>query len=443
MDAGAPSRFDGAMTQARLFAIAAPAMIANLTTPLLGIVGTAVIGRLGEAHLIGAVAMSALVFDCIFWLFGFLRMGTVALTAQALGAREAVEWRAVLVRALLIGVAAGLALIVFRRPIARAVYALMGGSAAVTQAAETYFFVRVWSAPFALASYAVLGWLVGLARAGTALLLQVTVNLVNMAATVAFVLGLGMGVAGAALGSVVAEIAGLAGGLAIALRLAGGFRFDRRVVLDRARLTRMLAVNRDIMIRTAALIAAFAFFTARGARSGDVTLAANSVLHNFTLIGSFFLDGFATAAQQLCGQAMGARDRDGFARAARMVILWGLGFGAATSAVFLTGGGALIDAMTTSPEVRAAARQFLLLAALAPPAGALAYGFDGIYVGATWARDMRNLMFVALALYFITWWALQPFGNGGLWGALLVFLLARGLLQAARYPALLRATFRP
>jgi multidrug resistance protein, MATE family len=443
MDAGAPSHLDrSAMTQARLFAIAAPAMLANLTTPLLGIVGTAVIGRLGEAHLIGAVAMSAVVFDCIFWLFGFLRMGTVALTAQALGARDGTEWRAVLVRALLIAVVAGVVLIVFQVPLARAVYALMGGSAAVTDAAATYFFVRVWSAPFALASYAVLGWLVGLARAGTALLLQIAVNLLNMAATVVFVLGLGMGVAGAALGCVIAEIVGLLGGLAIALRLARGLTLDRSVVLDRARLTRMLNVNRDILIRTAALIVAFAFFTAQSARAGDITLAANSVLHNFTLIGSFFLDGFATAAQQLCGQAVGARDRDGFERAARMVILWGLGFGIATSAVFLAGGGVLIDAMTTNPEVRAAARQFLLLAALAPPAGALAYGFDGIYVGATWARDMRNLMLVALALYFVTWWALRPFGNAGLWWALLVLLIARGLLQAMRYPALVHATFR-
>jgi len=205
---------------------------------------------------------------------------------------------------------------------------------------------------------------------------------------------------------------------------------------------RMLAVNRDIMIRTMALIAAFAFFTAQGARSGDTLLAANAVLHNFIMIGSFFLDGFATAAQQLCGQATGARDRLAFSRAVRLILAWGSGFGVATTLLFLAAGDPLIDAMTSSPEVREAARHFMLFAALAPAAGVLAYAYDGIYIGATWARDMRNLMVAALAIYFAAWWALSTLGNAGLWWALLIFLLARGLLQGARYPALVRTTFK-
>ena len=195
------------------------------------------------------------------------------------------------------------------------------------------------------------------------------------------------------------------------------------------------------MIRTAALITAFFFFTAQGARAGDTLLAANAVLHNFTLIGAFFLDGFATAAEQLCGHSVGARDRVAFSRAVRLVIGWAFGFGLATAAVFMLGGSALIDLMTASPEVRETARQYLLLAALAPAAGVLAFAYDGIYIGATWARDMRNLMIAALAIYFVTWWTLQPFGNAGLWIALLTFLAARGLLQAARYPALVRRAF--
>jgi MATE family multidrug resistance protein len=431
------------VTHARVFAIAGPAMLANLTTPLLGIVGTAVIGRLGEAHLLGAVAMSALVFDCIFWVFGFLRMGTVALTAQALGAGDTVEQRAVLARALLIAAAIGFALIALQAPLAAVTYALMGGSAAVTEAAQAYFFVRIWSAPFALASYAVLGWLVGLARTGLALVLQIAINVINMAATAWLVLYAGHGVEGAALGSVIAEVAGFVASLAVALvLLRGRAGFGWHNVLDRARLVRMLAINRDIMIRTFALIAAFAFFTAQGARAGDTLLAANAVLHNFTLIGSFFLDGFATAAQQLCGQATGARDRVAFDRSVRLILCWGFGFGVATTLLFLAGGNALIDVMTASPEVRGAARDFMILAALAPVAGVLAYAYDGIYIGATWARDMRNLMVAALAIYFAAWWALAPFGNNGLWWALLIFLLARGLLQGLRYPALLRGTFR-
>jgi MATE family multidrug resistance protein len=193
----------------------------------------------------------------------------------------------------------------------------------------------------------------------------------------------------------------------------------------------MLAVNRDIMIRTMALIAAFAFFTAQSARSGDTLLTANAVLHNFTMIGSFFLDGFATAAQQLCGRATGARDRTAFSRAVRLILAWGSGFGVASTLLFLLAGDPLIDAMTSSPDVREAARHFMLFAALAPAAGVLAYAYDGIFIGATWARDMRNLMVVALAIYFAAWWALSALGNAGLWWALLIFLAARGLLQGA------------
>src|SRR5262245_8478568 len=283
------------VTNARVFAIAGPAMLANLTTPLLGIVGTAAIGRLGVASLLGGVAMAALVFDSLYWLFAFLRMGTVALTAQALGAGDAVERRAVLVRALLLAVIIGLALIILQMPLAAAIFRVLGGSDAVRAAAETYFFVRIWSAPCALANFAVLGWLVGIARAGTALALQGAINLVRIPLTVLLVLVLDYGVAGAAIASVLAEIVGLALGLGLAWHFAGGTVATENV-LRRDRLVRMLAINRDIMIRTAALITAFAFFTAQGARAGDVALAANAVLHNFILIGSFFLDGLATAA---------------------------------------------------------------------------------------------------------------------------------------------------
>lgn len=429
-----------AITNARVFAIAGPAMLANLTTPLLGIVGTAAIGRLGEAYLLGGVAMAALVFDSLYWLFAFLRMGTVALTAQALGAGDAGEQRAVLARALFLAAFIGLLLIALQVPLAAAIFRLLGGSDAVRTAAETYFFVRIWSAPCALANFAVLGWLVGIARAGTALALQVAINVVNIALTVLLVLVLDYGIAGAAIAAVLAEITGLALGLGIALALAGG-AIETAIVLRRDKLVRMLAINRDIMIRTAALIAAFTFFTAQGARAGDVALAANAVLHNFILIGSFFLDGLATAAEQLCGRAVGARDRAGFVQATRRVLGWGFLFGAAASVLFLFVGTMLIDVITTSAEVRQAARQFMLFAALAPVMGVAAYTFDGIYIGATWARDMRNLMLVALALYLATWWALQSHGNTGLWIALLVFLAARGLLQAMRYPRLAKISF--
>lgn len=417
-------------------------MLTNVTTPLLGVVATAAIGRLGEAALLGGVAMAAVAFDCLFWLFGFLRMGTVAFTAQALGAGDAVEQRAVLARALMIAGALGLGIIILQVPLARVIFDSMGGSAEVTAAARQYFFVRAWSAPFALGNYVMLGWLIGLARVRTALALQIAINLINMTVVVVLVLGLDLGITGAALASVIAEVSGIAAGLAVAWRILGR-RLDlpAGTLFDRARMTRMLVVNRDIMIRTAALIAAFVFFIARGARAGDVTLAANAVLHNFTLVGAFFLDGIATAAEQLCGRAYGARDREGFGQAVRLVLVWGFAFGLAATALFAATGDHIIDLMTASPEVRETARRFLWLAALAPVCGVMAFCFDGVYIGATWARDMRNLMLAALATYFAAWWLLRPLDNAGLWIALLLFFIARGVYQAARYPALARAPY--
>jgi len=430
------------VTTTRVFTIAGPAMVANLTTPLLGIVSTAAIGRLGEASLLGGVAMASVAFDCVFWLFGFLRMGTVAFTAQALGAQDRVEIRAVLARSLMLACAIGLTLVALHRPLGLLILGLMGGSEAVTAAATRYFSIRVWSAPFALTNYALLGWFVGQARMRTALTLQVAINFVNIVATVALVIFLDYGIAGAASAAVIAEAVGTAYGF-IAARplLKGGFRAILPITFNREKLLHLMAVNRDIMIRTASLIAAFFFFTAQGARSGEVTLAANAVLYNFMMIGGFFLDGLANAAEQLCGRSFGARDATGFRNAARLVSSWAFGFGVSLTIAFLVFGSPLIDLMTASAEVRATAREFLVYAALAPTCGVMAYCFDGIYVGAAWARDMRNLMIAAIATYLIAWYLLQPFGNAGLWIALLIFLTSRGLYQAARFPALARSSF--
>jgi MATE family multidrug resistance protein len=431
------------VTHGRVLAIAVPMTLANATTPLLGVVATAAIGRLGQAHLLGAVAMASVVFDCLFWLFGFLRMGTVALTAQALGARDVAEERATLVRALLVAAVIGVALVVLQWPLAILVFRLLGASTEVTSAAEAYFYVRIWSGPFVLANLVLLGWLVGLARANTALALQVLVNVVNLAATVVLVLYLDFGVTGAAFAAVVAEAVGTLAGLVAAARIVGIKLPEATSLFDRTRLTRLFLVNRDILIRTAALIFAWGFFTAQGARSGDVILAANSVLHNLMLVGAFFLDGFASAAQQLCGRAVGAHDAGSFRRSVSLTLGWGFGFGVATTLLTIALGPWLIDLMTASADVRLVAREYLLYAALSSVIGVFAFAYDGIYVGATWTRDMRNLMIVSLAIYLVAWWLMQPLGNTGLWISILVYFGARGALQAARYPALARATFKP
>jgi len=288
----------------------------------------------------------------------------------------------------------------------------------------------------------VLGWLIGLARARLALAVQIVINVVGMAATVLLVLTFKTGIAGAAIAAILAEAVGLVLGLLIAQRLAGGtLAVPRTALLDRAALGRMFDVNRDIMIRTAALIAAFLFFTAQGARAGDITLAANAVLNNFLLVSAFFLDGLANAAEQLCGQAVGARDRRAFLGATQLVVTWGSGFALLVAALFALFGPILIDAMTSSDEVRTAARNYLPFVALSPLLSVFAFAFDGVYIGATWARDMRNLMLASLAIFLTAWFALRSFDNYGLWAAQLAHYAARGGLQALRYPALLRATF--
>lgn len=416
-------------------------MVANLTTPLIGIVSTTAIGRLGDATLLGGVAMASVLFDCMFWLFAFLRMSTVAFTAQSLGAGETSELRAILVRGFIVAALIGTALIVLQTPLATVLLGAMGGSEGVTRAAKTYFTIRIWSAPLALGNYVVLGWLIGQARAKLALGTQISINLINMAATMLLVLVFDFGIAGAAIAAVIAEAAGLLLGVVIARRLQGQLAVPRATLFDRAKLMRMLAVNRDIMIRTASLITAFLFFTAQGARAGDITLAANAVLNNFLLISAFFLDGLANAAEQLCGRAYGARDRNAFAGAVRLVLIWGFGFAIAVAASFALFGASFIDTMTASAEVRRIARDYLPFVVVAPLLGVFAFAYDGVYIGATWARDMRNLMVLSLLVFLTAWFALRSFGNAGLWGALLAHYAARGGLEALRYPALLRKSF--
>ena len=427
-----------------MFAIAGPAMVANLTTPLIGVVSTIAIGRLGDATLLGGVAITSVVFDCLFWLFSFLRTGTVAFTAQALGADETEEIRALLVRGLAIAALIGLGLIILQIPLGVILLDAMGGSAGVTRAARAYFAIRIWSAPIVLANFVVLGWLIGQARAGLALVIQIVINVVNMAATLALVTGMNAGIEGAAVAAVIAETVGLVLGVAVARTIMHQpLNVPRVVLLDRAKLWRMLSVNRDIMIRTAALIAALLFFTAQGARAGDVVLAANAVLNNFLLISAFFLDGLANAAQQLCGQAYGARDRTSFSDAVRLVLSWGFGFAVAVAIVFALFGPALIHIMTANDNVQQTAQEYLWFVVVSPLPAVFAFGYDGIFIGATWAREMRNLMILSLLCFLATWFALRGLGNTGLWIAMLVLYASRGGLQALRYPANLRASFAP
>ena len=429
------------ISHAAVIRLALPMTLAHMSTPLLGFADAAVIGRLGQPALLGAIAAAAVIFDFVFWALGFLRLGTAGMTAQAVGAGDRDEERLTLLRSLVLALALAVLVVALQKPIAWIAFAALDATPAVTAAARAYYDIRIWSAPFALVNYAVLGAVIGRGRTDLGLALQVLINLTNIALNVGLVTLFGLGVRGSALGTLTAEALGTGAGLAVLWHLHGRFPVDLGRLLDRAALGRMMGVNRDIMIRSASLIFAFAFFTAQGARGGDVVLAANAVLMNLFLISAFFLDGFATAAEQMCGQSVGAGDGAGFRRAVALTGLWCVAFSAAVSLLAFLGGGAFIDLVSTSPAVRAAARADLVSAALTPVCGAMAFEFDGVFIGATWTRDMRNLMLAALAVYLALFFALRPFGNAGLWLALLGFLVARGALQGWRYAALAGATF--
>jgi MATE family multidrug resistance protein len=425
----APSVRPFEVTHRGVLAIALPMTLAYLSTPLLGAVNTAVIGRLGDAALLGGLAIGAIIFDVVFTTFNFLRSGTTGFTAQAYGARDGSELEAVFWRALVFALVAGLIVVVLHDGILTAMFAFMGGSEAVREATATYYKIRVLATPLALANYVILGWLIGRGRALLALVIQSVLKGINIVLSVALVSGLGYGVAGVAWAAFIAETTTAVLGIVVVLRLlkAAG-RPDKVRIFDLGAFRRMLSVNGDIMIRSFALLFAFAFFTSRSAAENDVVLAANQVLITFFFVGSFFLDGLATAAEQFAGRAIGARYRPAFERSLLLTVGWGYVVAILLSAILWFAGTAIVAAMTTNEEVRATALLYLPYAALTPLVGTLAFQIDGVFIGATWSRDMRNMMLLSVAVYLAAWWALAPIlGIAGLWVALLVFLGVRGL----------------
>ncbi len=426
------------ITHRRVIAIAAPIVVSNATVPLVGIVDTGVVGQLGAAAPIGAVGLGALVLSSIYWIFGFLRMGTTGLTSQAVGAHNRAEADALLTRSLLLGFAGGLAIILLQWPIFWLVFQTTGGSQEVETLARDYMGIRVLSAPAAIATYGITGWLIGHERTKGVLAIQLLTNGINMALSALFVLQFDWGVQGAAWASFIAEWGGLALGLWLcraAIRRRASRDWPR--VFDRARLLRMAAVNGDILLRTLMLEIIFVSFMFYGTHLGDVTLAANQVLLQFLLITAFALDGFAFAAETLVGSALGARRRSDLRRSALLTSGWGGVIVVTLSLVFALFGGAIIDLLTTAEDVRSEAVAHLGWMIAAPIIGCAAWMFDGIFIGATRTRDMRNMMAVSLVIYVIAALALVPLmGNHGLWAALLISFVARGITLGLLYPRL-------
>ena len=425
-----------AITHSRLLKIAAPIVLSNATVPLLGAVDTGVVGQLGQAAPIGAVGVGSVILISLYWIFGFLRMGTSGLAAQAHGAGDLPERGAILLRALLIGAAAGLAFILLQGPLFHVAFLIAPAGDEVEALSRDYLAIRIWGAPATIAAYALTGWLIAVERTRGVLLLQLWINGVNVGLDLWFVLGLGWGVSGVAAATLIAEWTGLALGLWLCRDgVLPVWRAAWARLPDRAALRVMLAVNRDIMIRSVLLQLSFTAFVFFGARLGDVTLAANQVLLQFLSITAYALDGFAFAAETLVGQAVGAKARADLRRAARLSMQWGVAGAALLALAFALAGPALIDLMTTAPDVRAEARAYLPWLVAAPLIGVFSWIYDGIFIGATLTAEMRRTMIQSVAIYALALALLMPaFGNHGLWASLMVLNAARGLTMARAAP---------
>lgn len=425
------------VTHRRVLGIALPIAVSNAAVPLLGAVDTAVVGRLGAVE-VGAVGLGAIVLAFIFGLFNFLRMSTTGLVAQATGAGDHAEAGAHLLRALVLGLGIGAALILGQVLIFRLAMGLSPASEAVEATARLYLGIRIWGVPATVAIYAITGWLIGVARTRAVLVLQLGMNLFNAGLSILFVLGFGWGVAGCATATLIAEYFGLGVGLWLARHaLARAWREARSAarLFARDRVARLVRVNGDIMLRSLLLQLSFASFIFLSAAEGDLQLAANQVLMQLIELTAFALDGFAFAAEALVGQAVGARRPDTVRRATLLSTQWGVAGALAMSVVFLLFGGALIDLLTTLPELREAARAYLPWVIAFPLVGILAWMLDGVFIGATLTGEMRKAMLVAAAGYAVCVAVSMPLiGNGGLWLSLLVLNALRGVMMARWYP---------
>lgn len=419
---------------ADVWKIALPASVAFITEPMVGIVDIAVIGRLGDAGLLGGVVLGALLFDIIFSLVYFLRIGTAGLTAQAIGARDKRDGLLHVTRAVLLGVGIGVVMIALASPILWLATTLLAPQGGAVAALADYFHVRILSAPFSLINYALLGWFYGRASAKTGMALQLLLHGIDIVSSIAFVYLLGWGAAGAAAGTVLGQVVAGSVGLMLLLRHYGGLRAVIGMIapgelLDAVAVRRMFGLSRDLMIRSAALMGAYAWFAAQGSRMGEVALSANAILLNLLMVIAYFLDGIAQAAEQLTGKAVGANWRPAFDQAYGLSMFWGLILTLTLGLAWYLSGPWVIGLMTTNAEVQAYALTYLPIAALCTVTFMPAFLYDGILVGTTLNTIMRNGMVISLVVFLVAALTLEPLiGNWGLWAAFHCWFVARGAI---------------
>lgn len=421
-----------------ILSIAVPAIVTNVTVPLLGLADMAIVGHMGNANYIGGIAVGAMVFNVICWLFGFLRMGTSGLTSQAFGRGSAREMLALLRQALAVGAGIGLAFVALQVPVRHAALMAMHPTEDTAAMAGRYFDICIYGVPATLSLYGLTGWYIGMQNTRTPMLVAVFQNVTNIVASLTFVYGLGMKIEGVAMGTVVAQYAGLAMGLWRLRDLTAPLRAaesdNTLLTSEVASLGRFFTVNRDIFLRTLFLVAVNFCFTAAGARQGTVILAVNTLLFQLFTLYSFVMDGFAYAGEALCGKYLGARDRLSFNASVGRLWRWCLGLTAIYTLVYLAGTMSFLRLMANNAQVATAARPYALWAAAIPLAGMGAFCWDGIYVGITATQGMLASTMAGACVFFLTWALLSPaLGNHALWLALILYLAVRGMVLGALF----------
>lgn len=426
----------------RILKIAVPAIVSNITVPLLGLVDVAIVGHLGSAAYIGAIAVGGMIFNVMYWLFGFLRMGTSGMTSQALGRRDLTEVVRLLVRSLGVALAVALLLILLQLPLRQLALSVMQPTPGVSRYAGLYFNILIWGAPAMLSLYAFTGWFIGMQNSRLPMVIAITQNVVNIAASLLFVFVLGMKVEGVALGTLVAQYAGLLMAAVMWLAAYGrmGKYFSGSGLFGWRQMKAFLGVNRDIFLRTLCMISVMLFFTSAGAWQGDMVLAVNTLLMQFYMIFSYFMDGFAYAGEAISGKYCGARNRAGLVATVRSLFRWGAAMTVAFTMLYGIGGESFLSLLTDEAAVVAAARGYSFWAMLMPLAGVAAFIWDGVFIGCTKTRGMLLSMFLSALTFFGVYFSLRlPLGNHGLWLAFLAYMAVRGVAQTLIWRRYMRA----
>lgn len=424
----------------QILQIALPAIVSNITVPLLGMVDMAIVGHIGDASYLGAIAVGSMLFNIVYWLFGFLRMGTGGLTSQAFGRQDATEEKRILLRSLAIAALIGFFFILLQLPVRNLAFRLLGATPQVSLLAARYYAICLWGAPAVLGLYSMTGWFLGMQNTRFPMFVSIIQNVVNILCSLLFVFGLKWKIEGVAWGTVIAQYLGFS--LAILFYLRGykslqSIKIDRQALLDWIALKRFFVVNRDIFLRTLCLVAVTLYFTSVGARQGDLLLAVNALLMQLFTLYSYFMDGFAYAGEAICGRYIGARQRTEFYATILRLFVWGGVLMLLFTLLYAFAGTSFINLLTDDTEVLVEATVYLPWITLIPLTGMAAFLLDGVYIGATATRPMLLSMLIATLLFFSIYYLLSPLmSNHALWLAFLVYLAARGGILALHLPRL-------